>query len=77
MATLLAIAKWLLGLFMGPAEDAAKDARQRADQIALGEARQEATDQAAAVAAEKTIQDAQAEPRGRDVTQGALDDGKF
>ena len=76
-AIILKLAEWFLGKVLGTGVDAAKEAQARADWIAAGQAQQKNVDQAAAVQAGKVIQDAQAEPHGRAVTQAGLDNGKF
>lgn len=76
-AIFLKLAQWFLGAVLGTGAQAAKDAQARADWIAAGQAQQKAKDEEAAVAAGKVVQEAQAEPRGRDVTQGSLDNGRF
>ena len=77
----MAILRWLLGSLVAPFFDALagilRDRQANADARARGQAEQKAVDQAAAVAAGKIVQGAQAEPRGRDVTQGSLDRGSF
>jgi hypothetical protein len=53
-------------------------ARQtRRDQIELGQARQKTVDLEANAAAAKRVQEAQAAPRGRGVTQKNMDEGTF
>jgi len=76
-AIILKLAQWFLGSVLNTGAQAAKDAQARSDAIVLGQTEQKVADEAAAVAAGKVIQDAQAEPRGRDVTQGSLDNGRF
>lgn len=53
------------------------DRQQRADQIELGEKRQETAQREAAAKVEKRMQEAAAEPRDADTTQGRLKDGSF
>jgi hypothetical protein len=58
----------LFGVFLKHKEDVSRDA---------GRAEQRADDTEAAVAAADRLEKAAAGPKGHDVTQEALDDGKF
>lgn len=77
----MAILRWLVSAILAPLLDGLaailRDRQANADAKALGAAQQKSVDQAAGIEAGKVIQDAQAQPKGRDVTQGALDAGKF
>lgn len=81
LATLTA---WLSSLagqafkaLFGAGVDAVDHAAARADEQQLGQARQKASDQGAALDAAKRMNGAGAAPRGRSVTQKELDDGTF
>jgi hypothetical protein len=58
----------LFGVFLGHKDDVSRDA---------GRAEQRADDTHAAVAAADRIEEAAAGPKGHDVTEKALNDGKF
>lgn len=77
----MAILKWLVSAIIGPLLDGLagmiRDRQARADAVALGQAQQQALDQAMAAEAQRTLAEAAAEPRGRDVAQKALDAGRF
>ena len=77
----MAILKWLVSAVIGPLLDSVagflRDRQARADAVALGQAQQRAVDAAMAAEAQKTLAEAAAEPRGREVSQKALDDGRF
>lgn len=68
-----AIAKAILGALAG----FLGQRQQRADQIELGQKRQETAQREAAAKVEKRMQEAAAEPRDADTTQGRLKDGTF
>lgn len=64
------------GLFKA-AVDLIMRSKQRADQIELGQKRQETAQREAAAKVERRMQEAAAEPRDADTTQGRLKDGSF
>ena len=67
----------LVGGLFKAAVDLIMRRQQRADQIELGQQRQAVARHQAAEAATKRMQEAAAEPRDADTTQGRLKDGSF
>lgn len=78
---MMAVLRWIVVTVIGPILDGLagilRDRQARADAVGRGRADQVAVDQQAALDAQKRMQAAQAGPAGREVTQKALDDGKF
>ena len=81
MAWLTSLLGTVIGSFFeklfGAVRQVFLDRQQRADQVALGQARQAGADKDAAIAAGQRMEEAGAAPKGPDETRKRLDDGRF
>lgn len=77
----MAILRWIVVTLVGPILDGLagilRDRQAHTDAVARGRADQASADQRAALEARERMEAAQAGPSGREVTQKALDDGRF